>query len=114
MKNAHEQVLASKNKFLKLLQANEIDQELAHHVENINKELSQHVIEETMRHYFESNFANALSFTQKSIIGVKPDAEHAKHIVNRIFHKCLEGLIIRRNFEELDAFLTQVTKHYEG
>lgn len=45
MKGLHERKMASKEKFYQTLQRGDIDQEMAHHVENINKELSQNILE---------------------------------------------------------------------
>ena len=67
-----------------------------------------------MKFYFQDQFDQALSFTAKNIIGTHPDAEHAKHTLNRIFQKAIEGLVIRRDQERLDSFLTELAKHYEG
>ena len=106
--------MASKEKFYQILQSGEIDKEMAHHVEHINKELSQNILEENMKLYFQTKFDDALSFTAKTIIGVRPDAQHAKHTINRIFQKCIEGLIIRRDLERLDSFFTTLQNHYEG
>lgn len=67
-----------------------------------------------MKLYFQAKFDSALSFTAKAIIGVRPDAEHAKHTINRIFQKCIEGLIVRRDLDRLDSFFGALEKHYEG
>ena len=50
-----------------------------------------------MQYYIEAKFDRALSFASNSIMRVKPEAEKAKHTVNKIFQGCIEGLIARRD-----------------